>query len=112
MKNKPDDPDWTPPKCLGTAGKAYWQRVVTEFELEPHHSDLLLAAAKQLDRLTEARAIIAKEGLVYKDRWGAPKPHPAVAIERDATTVFLKCQREMSLDIEVPELRGPRRPGA
>ena len=45
---------------------------------------LLLSAARSLDRLRQAEAVLAREGGVYMDRFGQPKLHPSarlVAVE-------------------------------
>lgn len=99
------------PVALGKAGKAFWTAVLSEFELENHHLDLLVSACQQLDRAASAAAMIATEGTTTKDRFGQIKTHPSVEIERNAHLTFCRLQRELGLDIEVPNSRGPSRPG-
>lgn len=101
----------SPPVKLFRAGKAFWSRVLTEFEVEEHHHDLLGAACQQLDRAAEAAAKVATEGITVTDRFKQLKTHPAVEIERNAHLAFCRLQRELGLDIEPPEVRGPSRPG-
>jgi P27 family predicted phage terminase small subunit len=100
-----------PPRTLGDEGKAYWKKIQSEFDVEEHHFDLLEAACVQLDRASAARAVIAVEGITAKDRFGQPKEHPAVSVERNAALSFLRLQRELGLDIAPPESRPPARPG-
>src|SRR5262249_14791465 len=100
-----------PPADLGDAGRRYWRKVLAEFVVEDHHHDLLVAACRQLDRATQAREIVAQEGIVAMDRFGQAKCHPAVEVERSAHLAFLRLQREMALDVDIPEVRAPRRPG-
>jgi hypothetical protein len=76
--------------------------VVTEWELEEHHVKLLTLAAEALDRAEEARELLARAGTFYRDRFGQPKPHPAVAVERDARVAFARLPRELDLDTVAP----------
>lgn len=109
MKPKPKIPD--PPRALGTAGMAFWEKVTTEFEVDEHHHDLLACACVQLDRAASAAAVIAEEGVTTKDRFGQVKTHPAVDAERNAHLAFVRCQRELGLDIAPPPSRPNARPG-
>ena len=112
MKKNPDSP--TPaPRDLKIAGKRYWQSVVVDFVLESHHLPVLLNSCRQLDRAEEARAILAKEGLVTTDRFGQTREHPMVAVERAAHLAHLRLARELGLDCEPVSQtpRGHRRPG-
>jgi hypothetical protein len=78
------------------------QAIAREYALEEHHLRLLIAAAEARDRAQEARALLDVEGLVYHDRFGAPRAHPAAAIERDNRMVFARPVRELGLDDEPP----------
>jgi phage terminase small subunit len=81
---------------------------VENFELEEHHVKVLTAAAEAWDRAQEARGAIAKHGgAFFTDRFGAPKVHPAVAVERDAKILFARLLRELRLDIDPPDSRPP-----
>lgn len=60
--------------------------------------------------MEQAREIIAKEGPVTRDRFGAPKVHPAIPIERDSRLAFIRALRELDLEGEaLPDPRPPRR---
>jgi phage terminase small subunit len=97
-----------PPSHLTPASKSWWQVVVENFELEPHHLKLLQAAAESWDRLQSARAVLDKEGISYLDRFGAPRARPEVAVERDAKIAFARLVRELRLDdIPPPEAARP-----
>lgn len=95
------------PDGLSPATAAWWRQVNREFVLEPHHLKLLTLAAQALDRVYEAREILAREGLVYLDRFGSPKARPEAAIERDARLAFARLLRELDLDCVAPD---PSRP--
>jgi hypothetical protein len=71
-----------------------------------HHLSILTSACEAADRETQAREIIATDGLVTETRSG-PRPHPAVAIERDSRIAKLCAIRELGLDLAPPE---PSRP--
>ena len=101
-----------PPKNLSKAAETLWKQVVSDFELELHHLNLLAEACQQLGRAEAARKLIEVEGITVADRFRQVKPHPAVDIERQAATTFQRLMRELGLDIEPPAApRGPRRPG-
>ncbi len=55
-----------------------------DYDLGEHHSRLLTMACEAWDRACQAREILAKDGIVIGGREAAVRPHPAVAIERDA----------------------------
>ena len=104
--------DPQPPTYLSQAGRSFWQRVVSEFDLDSAALQLLAVACKQLDRIAEARAILAAQPVTYLDRFDQPREHPAVSIERNASVVFARLVRELALDVEPPaDSRPPRRPG-
>ncbi len=97
-----------PPAHLSPEAKKWWREVVGAYDLEAHHLKLLQAACEAWDRMQEARLRIADEGAYCLDRWGVPKAHPAVAVERDAKTTFARLLRELALDVEAPgESRPP-----
>jgi hypothetical protein len=85
--------------------------VLEEWQLEQHHEKLLTLAAESWDRVIEAREIIDSEGLVFLDRFGQPKEHPAAGIERDNRIAFARLLRELDLDAgPEPDVRLPRLP--
>lgn len=98
-----------PPTHLGAHSRKFWAKTVSDYELEEHHLLILRAALESWDRAELARRIIADEGPVVRDRFGQPRAHPAVAIERDARAAFLRAMRELDLDGEpAPDIRPPR----
>jgi phage terminase small subunit len=101
----------TCPAGLTPESKRLWTAIVGEYALEQHHLAILGRALEQNDRALAARKIIAKEGVTKDDRFGQTKPHPCIDVERNAAMAFQRLLRELGLDIELPETRGPRRPG-
>lgn len=71
---------------------------------------LLEQAALAMHRAEQARAMLAQEGLVTKDRFSQPKPHPAAVIARDAESSFRAALRDLQLDVE-PARPAGRPPG-
>jgi phage terminase small subunit len=98
------------PAHLESATAAWWLEVVTTWDLDAHHVRLLTLAAESFDRAVQARQIINRRGLTFKDRFGQPKPRPEVGIERDSRIAFARLLRELDLDIDAPadESRTPQ----
>ena len=97
-----------PPKHLRLETAAWFKQVVDEYELESHHLRLLTKACEAYDRSEQAREAIAKHGMTYLDRFGAPRARPECAIERDNRLSFCRICRELGLDIAPPaETRPP-----
>jgi len=99
-----------PPTHLSKASKAWWKAITEDFRLESWQLRTLTAAAEAWDRCTQARELVAAEGITVEDRFGVAKVHPAVAIERDSRLSFLRCVRELALEVddEPAEVRPPR----
>ena len=69
------------------------------------------SACEALDRGQEARQRLQEDGSFFTDRHGSPRPHPALAVARDASITFSRVLRELDLDGEPgPDPRPPRRP--
>jgi phage terminase small subunit len=96
------------PKHLKPPTRRWWLDVHAHFDLEPHHVRLLTLAGEAWDRAGAAREAIARHGITYLDRFGAPRVRPEVAIERDSRLAFARMVRELRLDVE-PD--APRQPG-
>lgn len=94
------------PKHLSIEARAFWDAVVSDYELEPHHLAILERACEQLDRLREAQAAIVEHGSLIEGRFGL-KPNPAVAMHRDATTLHMRALRELGLDLTAPATSRP-----
>ena len=99
---KPNLPE--PPAHL-KASASQWREIVAAFELEPHDLQVLLVFCEAIDRKEVALARLAAEGLTTTDDRGICRPHPAVAIARDAGTQILRARRELNLNTEPEESR-------
>jgi P27 family predicted phage terminase small subunit len=100
-----------PPTHLRLLTRRWWASVADEWCLDDHHLKLLTLACEAWDRCQEAREALGANGLVYEDRFGAPRARPEVAVERDSRLAFARMLREINLD-EVPPPETPRPPRA
>lgn len=89
-----------PPEHLSVSSKGWWRAIVAEYALEPWHLRTLQAAAEAWDRGQQARLLIESEGIVSRGARGQLQPHPAVSVERDSRTAFLRALRELNLDAD------------
>ena len=91
--------------------QTWWQAVVRDYELDPHHLRLLEAAC-EWDRMVQARDTLRAEGLTVATRDGGQKKHPAADIERDSRLAFARLVRELDLDCDPPREEPGWRPPA
>jgi hypothetical protein len=99
-----------PPRGVSRAGRELWLDVLAEYDLSPADVKLLREACWALHRADEARIAVSREGMTYLDRFGAPRQHPAAALELRHREAFVKCMRELRLDGNaLPDPRPPRR---
>jgi len=85
---------------LQPATRAWVEHVLAIYELEQHHERLLFLAAQAWDEAQDARTTIERDGAVYRDRFGSPRPHPSLKIEQDARIAFARLLRDLGLDGE------------
>ena len=98
-----------PPKHLSASTRRWWSDVVANFEMEEHHLKILTGAGELWDRAQEAGATVKREGAFYVNRFGEPRVHPAVTVQRDALVGFSRMVRELGLD-SAPAPEAPRPP--
>lgn len=91
-----------PPKHLDAATRDWFSHVIAEYELEQHHVRLLTLAAEAWDRAQQARLEIDKHGIVYTDRFGAPRKRPEVSVESESRIAYARILRELDLDLDPP----------
>ena len=99
------------PKHLEKATREWWLSTVRNWQLEPHHVRILTLAAECWDRAQAARVQIDAEGMTHRDRFGQPKPHPLLQVERDSRLAFSRLVRELRLDETEPDDERLPRPG-
>jgi P27 family predicted phage terminase small subunit len=98
-----------PPAHLSPSSKEWWLTTVETYVFQEHHLRLLQLVCEAWDRAQAARERIDREGLTVPGREGGLRPHPCIAIERDARLAVARLVRELDLDAEppVPERIGP-----
>ena len=102
-----------PPPHLSASAAEWWRTCVDRFVLEEHHLRLLQLCCEAWDRATQAREELQRDGLTCPARDGGRRPHPAVAIERDARLAVARLVRELDLDTEpAPDVLNNTRPPA
>lgn len=86
------------PAHLSAEARKMWHAMFAEFELSDAAGRALLrAACEAFQRAEEARAAIAKDGAVLRDRFGQEKVSPWCAIERDARGQMVAALRALRL---------------
>lgn len=99
-----------PPSHLSPAARKFFRSVLENFDLDDHHVKLLILACEALDRGEQARQTLATAGVTFIDRFGCPRAHPCVAIERDSRLAFARLLRELALDVGDVAPEAPRPP--
>ena len=101
-QNLEPDMQISAPEHLSESAARWWCAVNREYDLEDHHIRLLTLAAEAWDRTQQAREVLDREGLIYTDRFNAPRARPEVSIERDSRLAFARLLRELDLDVTPP----------
>lgn len=87
--------------------QGFYRRIDRDYRLGDHHRRILLAACEASDRATQAREVVAREGLTTATARGGARVHPAVSVERDSRLAFVRCLRELGLSDEADAPRPP-----
>src|SRR3954452_18308787 len=77
--------------------RAWIRRVLDDYVLSETEFRVLILAGEAWDRGAEAREQVARDGAYIRDRYGSTKPHPALAVQRDARRDFAKLVAQLSL---------------
>lgn len=92
-----------PPSGLSPAAKRWWTKLQKEYEGWSADGLILLESALQsYDRFQQARAIIDRDGIICRDRFGQARMNPACTVERDARSAMLANMKALGLESEVP----------
>ena len=96
-------------KHLSRSSRALYRRIQDDYELGEHHLRLLQLLCEALTRAEKAQALLDEGALMVTDRFGQLKPHPMIAVKRDAEIAASRLLRELDLDNDaVPDVRPPR----
>ena len=99
-----------PPKGLSREAARWWRKLIAEYMIEDEVGLLVLATALEaFDRMRQAQAGLATDGLTIEDRFDQMKVHPLTVVERDSHAQMLAALKALNLDIE-PLRGGPGRP--
>ena len=82
---------------LSEQSQLWCVEMVLSYDLNSPQILLVISAAECLDRIREARATIEEQGAYFTDRFGQPKAHPALAVERASRVTFARLVRELGL---------------
>jgi P27 family predicted phage terminase small subunit len=87
-----------PPKHLTSEGQAEWRQFQTDYSIiDPAGLALLTMFAESQDRIRAAQAIIKRDGITIKDKWGKPHKNPAILVEERARSAVLRCLKQLEL---------------
>jgi phage terminase small subunit len=99
------------PPGLKETGAEFWRRFMAEKDVsEVQDVSDLERYCRLLDEEKELEARVATEGMLFRDRWGKPRPHPACKLLTDVRTLIMRQAREMGLNVVSEESRIPRLP--
>lgn len=85
------------PKQLSKPAREWLAAIDRQYALDAHHRQVAIAGAEAWDRATQARQRIDADGLMRPDRFGIPKPHPLLIVERDNRGLFVRCVTALGL---------------
>ena len=93
-KKKPID-------ALSLEARKLRARLETEWRISDAAGQLaLLTLCQCVDRLRQAQAVLAADGITATDRFGKLKVHPATVIEREARAGMFASLKALNLDVE------------
>jgi hypothetical protein len=85
------------PSRLGKSGSEFWTKTHAAYVLDDVQSEVLLRAAICLDRADAAGAILLKDGLTVKNRFGSTVQHPMVSVEQQSISLFRHLVRQLDI---------------
>jgi phage terminase small subunit len=96
-----------PPKDLSRDAKRLWQQLFDGSDVDEVARPLLDSFCQSWQTRQEARALLAKEGIVLVEETAAGlkrrRPHPAILIEHNAAATMMRAWRLLGYDQQPPE---------
>jgi phage terminase small subunit len=92
-------PAFTPPKHLSKESADFFRKTIADYDLDGHHLLLLVKALEAFDLAEKCRKVLDKEGLVYTDRFNAPRARPENKILNDSRNAMKNIFRELGFDL-------------
>lgn len=99
------------PAALGEAGRALWQSIADEYELEPHNLAVLEQAARVADHVALLDEAVRRDGVLMENPQRGTVAHPALVElrqQRLTLTRLLVALRLPDEDDGKPQHRGLR----
>lgn len=88
------------PAHLGEHGRRLWREIISDHSIDDAAGRVLvLRAAEAMDRLRQAQAQIAADGLTVRGYKGQVRPHPLLQVEAEQSRILLACFRALNLDL-------------
>jgi len=86
------------PSHIGVARRTWLRNLLNDHTFTDSEWSLAVLAAECYDRAQTCRRQLSREGLTVTNRFGELRPHPLVAVARDAITLYSRLLRQLELD--------------
>jgi hypothetical protein len=107
----PENDGPQPPRSLGVHGRALWNKVVSQYELnDAGGQEILCQACAALDRAESLAELIDHQGEVVKSKTGTIRSHPAIRDEIACRALVARMLDRLGINLE-PLRAGVGRPG-
>jgi P27 family predicted phage terminase small subunit len=92
-----------PPRGLSKQARTIWKTICEEWAIDQQSAIVLGLALQAYDRMAQAQAILAVEGLIVTTEGTQAKhQHPAVQIEMQAREQMLRAWKQLGFDVVPP----------
>jgi phage terminase small subunit len=91
------------PQHLSPNARTWWAEMTSTYDFNAFELLTLQAAAEAWDAMQQARALILREGAIIPGRSGVTRAHPAHAILRDSTILWIKLTKALGIPDSGPK---------